>query len=330
VKRRAFITLLGGAAAGWPLAARAQQPERMRRIGVLMDSYAPAEPEGQLRLAAFQDQFRKLGWTAGRNILIETRWAAGEVDRARAFAAELVGIMPDVILCLGVSATGIMQQAARTVPIVFVQVSDPVGSGFVSSLARPGGNITGFSNFQPEISGKWLGLLKEAAPSLSRVAVPFDPETPNSVAFLRVVEAVAPSLGIRVTSPRLHDGVGIEASIARFASEPDGGLIVTSHPTLAANRGSIIALAARYRLPAIYPFRYYAIEGGLMTYGPDQIDQWRGAARYVDRILKGEKPADLPVQAPTKYELVINMKAAKAIGLAITPALPLRADEVIE
>ncbi len=330
MRRREFITLLSGAAVAWPLGARAQLGDRMRRIGVLMDVYAPADPEGQARLAAFQENFQKLGWTAGRNIRVETRWTGGDPNRVDTLAAELVGMTPDVILCMGVSAVATMQQATRTVPIVFVQVSDPVGSGFVADLARPGGNITGFTNFDPEMSGKWLGLLKEASPNMTRVAVPFHRDTANSVAFLRAAEAVAPSLGVQVTAASVHDGVEIERVIATFASEPGGGLIVTPHPILGANRGSIIALAARYRLPAIYPYRYMAAEGGLMSYGPDQIDQWRGAARYVDRILRGEKPGALPVQAPTKFEFVINMKTARAIGLPIPPALPLRADEVIE
>jgi ABC-type uncharacterized transport system substrate-binding protein len=330
MRRREFFTLLGGAAAAWPLAARAQQPERVRRIGVLMDTYAPADPEGQARFAAFQEDFQNLGRTAGRNIRIEARWAAGDADRARAFAAELVAMMPDVILCMGASATAIIHQATRTIPVVFVQVSDPVGSGFVAGLARPGSNITGFTNFEPEMSGKWLGLLKETAPNLTRVAVPFHPETTNNVAFLRAAEGVAPSLGVQVTAASVHDGIEIDRAIAAFAREPDGGLLITPHPILVANRGSIIELAARYRLPAIYPFRYIATEGGLMSYGVDQIEQWRGAARYVDRILRGEKPADLPVQAPTKYELVINLKTAKALGLEIPPTVLARADEVIE
>jgi putative ABC transport system substrate-binding protein len=329
IGRRHFISAIGGAAAAWPLAARAQ-PERLRWIGVLMDIYTPADSEGQSRLAAFQEAFQKLGWTVGRNVRIEARWAAGDPNRLRAFAAELVGITPDVILCMGVSAVAIMQQATRTIPVVFVQTSDPVGSGFVTSLARPGGNITGFTNFEPEMSGKWLGLLKEATPNMSRVAVLFHAETANSLAFLQVIEAVAPSLGVQVTAASIHDGVEIERNIATFASEPDGGLIVSPHPIFAANRGLIIALAARYRLPAIYAVQYFAAEGGLMSYGSDQIDQWRAAARYVDRILKGESPGDLPVQQPTKYTLVINLKTAKALGLTVPESLLATADEVIE
>jgi putative ABC transport system substrate-binding protein len=223
-----------------------------------------------------------------------------------------------------------LQPLTNTIPIVFTQVSDPVGSGFVAGLARPGGNITGFQNFEPAMGGKWLGVLKEAVPNLSRVAVLFDSDAANNIAFLRATEAVAPSLGVKLTAVDVHKGAEIERAIAAFASQPDGGLIVMPHPNTVANRGSIIILAARHRLPAVYPFRYFATEGGLMSYGPDQIDQWRGAATYVDRILRGEKPGELPVQAPTKFELVINMKTAKALGFNIPPAFPLRADEVIE
>jgi putative ABC transport system substrate-binding protein len=329
MRRREFITLVGGAAA-WPLEARAQPGDRVRQVGILMDVYAVAEPEGQSRFTAFQETFQRLGWTVGRNVRIESRWAAGDPNRVRAFAAELIGMTPDVILCMGVSAATILHQATRTLPVVFVQVSDPVGSGFVTGLARPGGNITGFTNFEPEMSGKWLGLLKEVVPNMSRVVVPFHPETANSLAFLRTIEAAVPSLGVHMTAAPFHDGVEIERAIVTFASKPDGGLIVTPHPILTANRGLIIALAARYGLPATYAVRYIASEGGLMSYGPDQIDQWRGAARYVDRILRGEKPADLPVQAPTKYELVINQKTAKALGLTVPPTLLATADEVIE
>jgi ABC-type uncharacterized transport system substrate-binding protein len=278
----------------------------------------------------FQEGLQQLGWTEGRNIRIEYRWFAGEPARAQVMAKELVELQPDLIVAGSAPALAAVAQWTRTIPVLFVQVSDPVGSGFVAGLARPGGNITGFTNFEPEMSGKWLGLLKEAVPNLTRVAMPFHQETANNVAFVRAAEAAAPSLGVQVTAARVHDGIEIERAIAAFAREPDGGLLITPHPILVTNRGSIIELAARYRLPAIYPFGYFATEGGLMAYGPDQIDQWRGAARYADRILKGEKPGELPVQTPTKFELVINMKTAKKIGLTITPALPLRADEVIE
>jgi putative ABC transport system substrate-binding protein len=326
LKRRGFITLLGGAAA-WPLAARAQ--ERVRRVGVLLP-YVKDASEDHLRRAVFQEGLQQLGLTQGHNIRIEYRWFAGEPARAQVMAKELVELQLDLIVAGSAPALAAVAQWTRTIPVVFVQVSDPVGSGFVAGLARPGGNITGFTNFESEMSGKWLGLLKEAVPNLARVAMPFHPETANNVAFLRTAEAVAPSLGVQVTAARVHDGIEIERAIAAFARESDGGLLITPHPILVTNRGSIIQLAARYRLPAIYPFGYMATEGGLMAYGPDQTDQWRGAARYTDRILKGEKPGDLPVQAPTKFELVINMKTAKAMGLSIPPALPVRADEVIE
>ena len=329
LKRRDFITLLGGAAATWPLAARAQQPDRVRRIGMLM-LYAQTDREGQARIAAFLDALQRLGWTDGRNVRFEYRWSAGEPGRERASAAELVHSKPDVIVVAGFTALAELQRLTSMIPIVFTQVSDPVGSGFVASLARPGGSISGFQNFEPAMGGKWLGVLKEAAPNMRRAAVLFSSDSAATVAMLHAAEAVAPSLDIQVAAVDIHGGVEIERAIATFASQPDGGLIVTPHPRLITNRASIILLAARHRLPAVYPFRYFAAEGGLMSYGPDQIDQWRGAATYVDRILRGEKPGELPVQAPTKYELVINLKTAKVIGLNIPPAFPLRADEVIE
>ena len=327
MKRREFITFLGGAAFVWPLAVRAQQP---RRIGMLLGGYAQTDREGQARVAAFLDTFQRLGWTEGRNVRIDFRWGAGDADRIKAWAAELVHSAPDVIVVTGNPALAEMHRLTNAMPIVFTQVSDPVDSGFVAGLARPGGNITGFQNFEPAMGGKWLGVLKEAAPNLSRVAVLFGSDAASNVAFLRTAEAVAPSLGVTVTGVDIHDSGGIERAIAAFASQPDGGLIVVPHSNNITNRGSIIILAARHRLPAVYPYRYFAAEGGLLSYGPDQIDQWRGAAAYVDRILRGEKPGELPVQAPTKFELVINLKTAKALGLNIPPAFPLRADEVIE
>ncbi len=327
--RREFITLIGGAAA-WPLAVRAQQAERMRRIGVLPGGYAETDPEGQARVAAFLNTLQGLGWTNGRNVRVEMRWPADDVERAKGYAAELVGLVPDVIVVGANPALAELQRLTKAIPTVFAQVSDPIGSGFVDGLARPGGNVTGFQNYDPEIGGKWLGLLKEAAPSVSRVAVPHDPDSPASVAFVRAAEAVAPSLGVQVTAAGVHNRAEIERAITTFAAEPNGGLIVVPQNILLGNRDLIIELAARHRLPAIYPFRFLATAGGLMSYGIDQIEQWRGAARYVDRILRGEKPGELPVQAPTKYDLVINLKTAKALGLTIAPALPLRADEVIE
>jgi putative tryptophan/tyrosine transport system substrate-binding protein len=329
MKRREFISLLGGAAS-WPLAARGQQSERVRRIGVLPAGYAETDREGQARVAAFLDTFQKLGWIDGRDVRIDYRWPGADPDRAKAFATELVRSAPDVIVVLGNPVLAELRRLTSTIPIVFVQISDPVGSGFVISLARPGGNITGFQNFEATMGGKWLGLLKEAAPNLSRAAVLFGSDTAANVAFLRAAEAVAPSLGVRVTPVDVNAGRDIERVIATFAGEPEGGLVVLPHVSNLANRASIIILAARHRLPAIYPLRFFAIDGGLMSYGIDQIDQWRGAATYVDRILRGEKPGDLPVQAPTKFELVVNLKTARAIGLHVPPAFPLRADEVIE
>jgi ABC-type uncharacterized transport system substrate-binding protein len=329
MRRREFIRLIGGATAAWPLAARAQQPDRVRRIGMLIH-YSQTDREGQTRIAAFLDTLQKLGWTDGRNVRIEYRWTAGDVDREKASAAELVRSTPDLIVVSGLTGLAELHRLTSTIPVVFTQVSDPVGSGFVTSLARPGGNISGFQNFEPTIGGKWLGVLKEAAPNMRRAAVLFGLDSVATVAMLRAVEAVAPSLGVQVTGVDVLGGVEIERAIATFASQPDGGLIITSHPSVPQNRALIILSAARHRLPAVYPFRYFATEGGLMAYGPDQIDQWRGAATYADRILRGEKPGELPVQAPAKYELVINLKAAKVIGLNIAPGLPLRADEVIE
>jgi putative ABC transport system substrate-binding protein len=282
VRRREFITLLGGAAVTWPLSLRAQQADRVWQIGVLLP-YVKDASEDQLRRAVFLEGLQQLGWTEGRNIRIEYRWFAGEPARAQVMAKELVELQPDLIVVGSVSALAAVAQWTRTIPILFVQVSDPVGSGFVAGLARPGGNITGFTNFEPEMSGKWLGLLKEAAPNLTRVAIPFHQETANNVAFLHAAEAAAPSLGVQVTAAPVHDGIEIERAIAACAREPDGGLLIIPHPITVTNRGSIIELAARYHLPAIYPFGYFATEGGLMAYGPDQVDQWRGAATYVGR-----------------------------------------------
>ena len=326
IRRRDFITLLGGTAA-WPLAARAQQP---RRIGVLMSAYSQTDREGQARIGAFLDTFQRLGWFDGRNVQIQYRWDAGDADRIKASAAELVHSAPDVIVVVAGPALVELQRITSMIPIVFTQVFDAVGGGLVAGLARPGGNVTGFQNFEPAMGGKWLGVLKEAAPNLNRVAVLYGSDSAASVAAVHATEAVAPSLGFTVTAVDVHDAGAIEGAVAKFADQPDGGLIVVPHPRTVANRASIIILAARHRLPAIYPFRYFATEGGLMSYGADQIDQWRGAAVYVDRILRGEKPGELPVQAPTKYELVVNLRTAKALGLNIPPAFPLRADEVIE
>jgi putative ABC transport system substrate-binding protein len=330
MRRREFLSLLGGASTAWPLAARAQQPGAMRRIGVLMAGYAQTDREGQARVAAFLDTFQKLGWADGRNVRIEYRWDAGDTERIRASVAELVRSAPDAIVASGGTPTVELHRLTSTIPIVFTQVSDPVGNGIVVGIARPGSNITGFQTFEPAMGSKWLGVLKEAAPNLRRVAVLYGSDGAGNVAELHAAEAVAPSVGVAVTAVDLHDGADLERTVATFAGQPDGGLIVEQGPITVTNRASMIVLAARYRLPAIYPYRFFATEGGLISYGPDQVNEWRGAATYVDRILRGEKPGDLPVQAPTKYELVINLKAAKAIGLTIPPNLLAVADEVIE
>jgi putative ABC transport system substrate-binding protein len=322
------MSLIGGAAA-WPMAARGQG-ERMRRIGVLIGAYAQTDPEGQLRIAAFLGRLQRLGWTDRRNIQIEYRWGAGDASRTKAFAVELVRSAPDVIVVEGAPALAELQRLTSTIPIVFTQVSDPVEGGFVSNLAHPGRNTTGFQNFEAAMGGKWLGLLKEAAPYITRVAVLFGSDLASNIMLLQAAESLAPSIGIHLTRIDIHQEAETERLIGSFASQPDGGLIALPNPQVAANRVSIIGLAARHRLPAIYPFRYYAAAGGLMSYGIDLNDQWRGAASYVDRILRGERPGEFPVQAPTKFELVINLKTATALGLTIPPALPLRADEVIE
>jgi putative ABC transport system substrate-binding protein len=328
VKRREFITLVGGAAA-WPLAARAQQTERMRRIGILLN-LASDDAEGQARLAAFHQGLQQLGWTVGRNVQIDYRWGAGDADRIRKFAAELVALAPDVILSAGSPSVAALQQATRTVPIVFVTVVDPVSSGFVDTLARPGGNITGFALYEYSISGKWLQLLKEIAPRVTRAAVIRDPALTAGGGQLGVIQAVAPSVGVEVTPVNVRDAGEIERGITAFARSPNGGLIVTASTLAGVHRDLIIALAARHKLPAVFPVRYLVVGGGLISYGTNTVDQYRRAADYVDRILKGEKPTDLPVQAPTKYDLVINLKTAKAMGLTVPETLLARADEVIE
>jgi putative tryptophan/tyrosine transport system substrate-binding protein len=328
MKRREFITLLGGAAAAWPLAARAQQADRMRRIGVLMNLTAD-DSVSQDRLTAFVQGLQELGWTVGRNVQIDYRWGAGNVERYRTFAAELVALTPDVLVTAGAPAVEALQRATRTVPIVFTSVGDPVGGGLVASLAQPGGNTTGFTFSEYSLSGKWLELLKEIAPRVTRTAVLRDPVAVGIGQFA-AIQAVAPSLQVELSPVDVRDAGDIERAVRAFAHRPNGGLIVTSSASAAIHRELIITLAAQYRLPAVYPVRYYVTDGGLISYGPDVIDQYRRAAGYVDRILKGEKPADLPVQAPTKYELVINLKTAKALGLDVPPTLLARADEVIE
>ena len=328
MKRREFITLVGGIAA-WPLAARAQQAERMRRIGVLMP-LAANDPEGQARVAVFVKGLHGLGWTVGRNVRIDIRWSAGDADEIRKYAAELTALTPDVILANGASAIGPLLQATRTVPIVFAVVSDPVGAGFVDSLARPGGNATGFTLFEYGISGKWLELLKQIAPRVTRVAVLRDAATSSGTGQFGAIQSVAPPFGVEVSPINVRDASEIERAVTAFARSTTGGLIVTASALSAVHRDLIVTLAARHRLPAVYFARHFATAGGLISYGPDFVDQFRQAAAYVDRILKGAKPADLPVQAPTKYETVLNLKTAKALGLEVPTSVLLRADEVIE
>jgi putative ABC transport system substrate-binding protein len=328
MRRRAFITLLGGAAA-MPLAARAQQPERMRRIGVLANT-AANNPVGQARIAVFQQELPKLGWIDGRNVRIEYRWSGGNADNTRKYAAELVALTPDVILASGTSTVMALQRETRTVPIVFTIVADPVGAGFVDGLAQPGGNVTGFMNFEFGIGGKWLELLKEIAPGTTRAAILRDAAISTGLGLFGAIQTAAPSLGIEVSAVNVRDASEIERAVTAFARPGKGGLIVLGSPLVEVHRELIAALAARLKLPAVYANRSFVALGGLASYGPDFDDQHRRAAGYVDRILKGEKPADLPVQAPTKYELVINLKTAKALGLTVPLILQQRADEVIE
>jgi putative ABC transport system substrate-binding protein len=328
VRRREFITLLGGAVAGWPLAARAQQRE-MRRIGVLT-ALASDDPEGQDRLVAFAQGLQQSGWTVGQNVRVDYRWSGGNADNMRKYAAELVALAPDVILAHSSQAIAPLLQATRTVPIVFTAVSDPVGAGYVDSLARPGGNATGFLVWEYSIAGKWLELLKEIAPGVTRAAVLRETVVAGGPALFGVIQAAAPSLGVELRPVDVRDAGEIERAITAFAQGANGGLIVTGSILAAVHRDLIVTLAARHKLVAVYFGRHFVTGGGLISYGPDFVDQHRRAAGYVDRILKGEKPADLPVQAPTKYELVINVKTAKALGLEIPPAVLARADEVIE
>jgi putative ABC transport system substrate-binding protein len=330
MRRREFITLLGGAAVAWPRAAYAQQADRMRRVGVLLNRVAD-DPEEQARLAVFLQPLQELGWTDGRNVRIDYRWAAADANRSRTYAAELVALAPDVILAAGSQSTAALLQTTRTVPIVFVNVVDPVGAGYVARLARPGGNATGFSGFEYSLSGKWLELLKEIAPNLTRIAILRDPAIAAGIGQFAVIQAMAsPSLGVELSPIDVRDGGEIERNIAALAREPSGGLIMTASTVTAVNFKLIIMLAARHRLPAVYPFRYFVTSGGLISYGPDPTDQFRRAAGYIDRILKGEKAADLPVQSPTKYELVVNLKTAKALGIIVPQTVLGRADEVIE
>jgi len=329
IERRKFLATLGGATAAWPLAARAQQAERMRRIGVLMN-LAAEDAEGQARLAAFLQGLQEAGWAVGRNVRVDIRWGASDVDRIRKHAADLVALAPNVILASTGQVMAVMQQATRTVPIVFTAVSDPVASGYVDSLARPGGNITGFSSAEFGMSTKWLELLKEIAPSVTRVGVFHAAANIGGVPQFAAIQAVAPSFRVEVIPIGMRDAGEIERIVAGVARSSNGGLIVTRIIETIAQRDLIVALAARYRLPAVYPLRLFVSGGGLISYGPDVVDQHRRAAGYVDRILRGDKPADLPVQAPTKYETVLNLKTAKALGLDMPATVLARADEVIE
>jgi putative ABC transport system substrate-binding protein len=329
MRRREFVKFAGSAAISWPFMARAQRPERLRRIGVLMNQAAD-DQELQARVAAFVQALEALGWADGRNVQIEFRWAGGDSSRIHKYAAELVALAPDVILTTGGFGVAPLQRETTSIPIVFVSVADPVGSGFVSSLARPGGNTTGFANFEYSISAKWLELLKQIAPQITRAAVIRDASVPAGTGLLGALQAVAPSLGIELRPIGPRDPGEIETAVAAFARGPNGGLIATPGAAVLAHRQLIIELAARHRLPTIYPYRFFVTEGGLISYGPNTIDQYRRAASYVDRILKGEKPYNLPVQTPTKFELVINMKTAQALGLSVPQPLLARADEVIE
>jgi putative ABC transport system substrate-binding protein len=330
IKRREFIAAIGGAAAAWPLAARAQQAERMRRIGVLMN-LAADDPQGQARLAAFQQTLQQFGWSDGRNVQIDIRRHENNADRARTYAQELVALAPDIFLADSTVGVGALQHITRTLPIVFASVLDPVGAGFVDSLSRPGGNATGFMTFEYGFSGKWLELLKQIAPQVTRAAVIRDPTISVGTAQFSAIQTVAPLLGVEVTPIGVHDIGAIERAVEAFARSANGGLIVTGTAIMpAVTRDLFITLAARHKLPAVYAFRYMVTAGGLVSYGPDPLDQFGHAAGYVDRILKGEKPAGLPVQAPVKYELVINLKTAKALGLELPSTVLARADEVIE
>jgi len=328
MRRREFIMLLGGAAA-WPLVAHAQQSAKTRRIGVLM-SVAPDDPEGQANIAAFLQGLAQSGWNVGQNVRVDTRWAAGNAEYGRKYATELASLTPDAVLASGGSVLPPLIQATHSVPIVFTIVADPVAGGFVDSLARPGGNVTGFTNFEYSLSGKWLELLKEIAPAVTRAAVFRDPALTAGTGQFGAIQSVAAAIGVEVTPINVRDASEIERAIAAFSRTPNSGLIVTGSALTSVHRNLIIKLAAQHKLPAVYPLLYFAAEGGLISYGPDLVDQHRRAAGYIDRILRGEKPGELPVQAPTKYQMLINLKTAKALGLNVPPTVLARADEVIE
>jgi putative ABC transport system substrate-binding protein len=330
MRRREFITLLCGAAAAWPLTARAQQPDRMRRIGVLM-GFSESDSQAQSFIAAFRNGLQKLGWTDGRNVRIDTRWAAFDAESRQRFAKELIALQPDLILSHTTPTTAALLQQTRTIPIIFATVTDPIGSGFVASLSRPGGNVTGFTLVEPTLAAKWVELLKEIAPRVNRIAMLFNPATATYADyFLKPFKAAATSFAVEAIAAPAHDTSELESVIAAQAREPNGGLIVMPDSFTDAHRVEITSLVARYGLPAIYAYRFFTERGGLLSYGADLRDNFRRAADYVDRVLKGEKPADLPVQAPTKFELTINLKTAKVLGLTVPPSLLGLADEVIE
>jgi putative tryptophan/tyrosine transport system substrate-binding protein len=329
MRRREFIAFLGSSLAAWPLAARAQKPDRMRRIGVLY-TQAEGDPQGQMRLAVFREELQKMGWIEGRNLRFDVRWGAADTRRIRGLVAELVALAPDVILAVSSPVVVEFQQASPAIPIVFIGVADPVAAGVVASLAQPGGNATGFMMFEFGISAKWLELLKEIAPHVTRAAVLRDSAVASGIAQLAAIQSVAPSFGVELRAVDVRDISEMERTLAAVARGPNNGLIVPASAIAMSHRDVIIRLAAQYRLPAVYTDRADVTSGGLVSYGPERVDPFRRAAGYVDRILKGEKPADLPVQAPTKYELVINLKTAKALGLDVPPTLLARADEVIE
>jgi putative ABC transport system substrate-binding protein len=328
VKRREFITLVGGAAV-WPLVARAQQSERMRRIGILM-LFAEDDPAAKTRIGALIEGLQQLGWTVGRNLQVDIRWGATDAVRSRRYAAELVALAPDVVLAGASEATAALREATRTVPIVFVGVTDPVGGGYVASLARPGGNATGLSYVEYGMGGKWVELLKEIAPRVTRAAVLRDPTLPAGTGLLGAIQSAAPSFGVETSPVDVRDASEIERIIVDFARKPNGGLIVVASPVALLNRKLIIDMAANHRLPTVYFTKEFVKDGGLISYGADPVVQYKQAASYIDRIFQGEKPADLPVQAPTKYELAVNLRTAKALGLTVPPTLLTRADEVIE
>jgi putative ABC transport system substrate-binding protein len=329
IRRREVITLLGGVVAACPLIARAQQGERMRRIGVFLGSLTDGDSEAKLRAAILHDGLQKLGWVEGRDVSFDFRHSRSDAATMNAHVAELVSLAPDVIVVQGNRPVTLLKDATRTIPIVFAQVGDPVGGGIIDNLARPGGNVTGFTHFESSMGGKWLEVLKDMAPSVSRATVLMHPETPANIAFLRVAEAAAPALGVTVVPAGVRDAAEVERAVAAAAAV-NAGLVVLPHDVTAAHYKMIVALAAQYRLPAVYAYSLYVTQGGLLSYSFDTVDHWRQVVTYVDRILRGEKPADLPVQAPTKFELAINLKTAKALGLTVPPTLLARADEVIE